>query len=108
MRRRFAALRQNRRTSFRIREGDEAEQASFAELMIDHAFGKLCVSRANSSRRGYSPQSLRATTATLLLDSGVPIESVQDLVDHKHITTTHIYGKRQRAPKDSTSHKMPI
>jgi site-specific recombinase XerD len=36
----------------------------------------------------FSPHSMRATTATLLLDSGVPIESVQDLLDHKHITTT--------------------
>jgi len=56
----------------------------------------------------YSPHSLRATTATLLLDSGVPIESVQDLLDHKHITTTQIYDKRRRSVRDSASHKMPI
>jgi integrase/recombinase XerC len=56
----------------------------------------------------YSPHSLRATTATMLLDSGVAIESVQDLLDHKHITTTQIYDKRRRAVKDSASHKMPI
>jgi integrase/recombinase XerC len=56
----------------------------------------------------YSPHSLRATSATLLLDSGVPIEAVQDLLDHKHITTTQIYDKRRRAVKDSASHKMPI
>ena len=56
----------------------------------------------------YSPHSLRATTATLLLDSGVPIESVQDLLDHKHITTTQIYDKRRRSVRDSDSHKMPI
>lgn len=56
----------------------------------------------------YSPHSLRATTATLLLDSGVPIESVQDLLDHKHITTTQIYDKRRRSVRDSASHKVPI
>ena len=56
----------------------------------------------------YSPHSLRATTATLLLDSGVAIEGVQDLLDHKHITTTQIYDKRRRSVKDSASHKMPI
>jgi site-specific recombinase XerD len=56
----------------------------------------------------YSPHSLRATVATLLLDSAVPIEAVQDLLDHKHITTTQIYDKRRRAVKDSASHKMPI
>jgi len=38
----------------------------------------------------YSPHSLRATTATLLLDNAVMLESVQDLLDHKHITTTQI------------------
>lgn len=56
----------------------------------------------------YSPHSLRATTATLLLDSGVAIEAVQDLLDHKHITTTQIYDKRRRSIRDSASHKVPI
>ena len=56
----------------------------------------------------YSPHSLRATTATLLLDSGVSIDEVQDLLDHKHITTTQIYDKRRRSVRDSASHKVPI
>jgi site-specific recombinase XerC len=38
----------------------------------------------------YSPHSLRATLATLLLDSSVAIESVQDFLDHRHITATQI------------------
>ena len=59
-------------------------------------------------RCNYSPHSLRATAATLLLDSGVAIESVQDLLDHKHITTTQIYDKRRRSVLDSASHKMPV
>ncbi len=56
----------------------------------------------------YSPHSLRATTATVLLDIGQPIESVQELLDHKHITTTQIYDKRRRSVRDSASHKVPI
>jgi site-specific recombinase XerD len=56
----------------------------------------------------YSPHSLCATAAPLLLDSGVAIEALQNLRNHRHITTTHIYDKRRRAVKDSTSHKMPI
>ncbi|MGB7846007.1 MAG: tyrosine-type recombinase/integrase [Candidatus Acidiferrum sp.] len=56
----------------------------------------------------YSPHSLRATTATLLLDTSVPIESVQDLLDHKHITTTQIYDKRRRSTSESASHDVPI
>jgi site-specific recombinase XerD len=56
----------------------------------------------------YSPHSIRATTATLLLDAREPIESVQELLDHKHITTTQIYDKRRRTVRDSASHKVPI
>jgi integrase len=41
----------------------------------------------------YTPHSLRATTATLLLDSGVHIRKVQALLGHRHITTTQIYDK---------------
>ena len=36
------------------------------------------------------------------------IESVQELLDHKHITTTQIYDKRRRSVRDSASHKVPI
>lgn len=56
----------------------------------------------------FSPPSLRATTATLLLDAGERIESVQDLLDHKHSTTRQIYDKRRRSVGDSASHKVPI
>jgi site-specific recombinase XerD len=56
----------------------------------------------------YSPHSIRATTATLLLDAAESIESVQELLDHKHITTTQIYDKRRRSVRDSASHKVPL
>lgn len=56
----------------------------------------------------YSPHSLRATTATLLLDAGVDIRKVQELLGHKHVTTTQIYDKRRRTVKESASHDMPI
>jgi integrase len=49
----------------------------------------------------FSPHSMRATTATLLLVPGVPIESLQKLLDHKHIATTQIYDKRRRSVQDS-------
>lgn len=51
----------------------------------------------------YTPHSLRATTATLLLDAGVDITKVQELLGHRHITTTQIYDKRRR----STSERLP-
>jgi integrase/recombinase XerD len=58
--------------------------------------------------RIYSTHSLRATTATLLLDAGVDIRKVQELLGHRHITTTQIYDKRRRTTKESASHDVPI
>jgi site-specific recombinase XerD len=56
----------------------------------------------------FSTHSLRATTATLLLDAGVDIRKVQELLGHRHITTTQIYDKRRRTAKESASHDVPI
>lgn len=56
----------------------------------------------------YTPHSLRATTATLLLDASVDIVKVQDLLGHRHITTTQIYDKRRRTTRESASHDVPI
>jgi integrase/recombinase XerC len=56
----------------------------------------------------YTPHSLRATTATLLLDAGIDITAVQELLGHKHVTTTQLYDKRRRASAESASHMIPI
>jgi site-specific recombinase XerD len=56
----------------------------------------------------YSPHSLRATTATLLLDASVDIRKVQELLGHRNVTTTQIYDKRRRTTKESASHDVPI
>ena len=58
--------------------------------------------------RLYSTHSLRATTATLLLDAGVDIRKVQELLGHRHVTTTQIYDKRRRTTRESASHDVPI
>lgn len=56
----------------------------------------------------YSPHSLRATAATLLLDAAVDIVKVQDLLGHRHVTTTQIYDKRRRHVSEGASHDVPI
>lgn len=56
----------------------------------------------------YTPHSLRATAATLLLDAGVDTMEVKELLGHRHVTTTQIYDKRRRATSESASHKMPL
>lgn len=56
----------------------------------------------------YTPHSLRATTATLLLDAGVDITKVQELLGHRHLTTTQIYDKRRRSHSESASHHIPL
>ena len=55
----------------------------------------------------YTPHSIRATTATLLLDAGVDIIKVKDLLGHRHVTTTQIYDKRRRSLKEGASHDVP-
>ena len=54
-----------------------------------------------------TPHSLRATTATLLLDASVDIRKVRDLLGLRHITTGQIYGKRRRSTSESASHDLP-
>jgi integrase len=56
----------------------------------------------------FTPHSLRATTATLLLDAGVDIMKVKELLGHKHLTTTQIYDKRRIATSESASHEVPL
>jgi site-specific recombinase XerD len=63
---------------------------------------------AKDGARIFSTHSLRATAATLLLDAGVDIRKVQELLGHRHVTTTQVYDKRRRTTKESVSYDVPI
>lgn len=53
-----------------------------------------------------TPHSARATFITEALEAGVPIEQVQNTVDHKNITTTKMYDKRRISHRDSATFKV--
>jgi site-specific recombinase XerD len=87
--------------------GDKAMSEASMYRVIAGYVGRLPGAIKEGSRL-YSTHSLRATTATLLLDAGVDIRKVQELLGHRHVTTTQIYDKRRRTTKESASHDVPI
>lgn len=104
---------------FRSRKGPNTDKLSenrISESGMQHVMrgylsklpGALTKDSEGNARCIYSTHSLRATTATLLLDAGVDIRKVQDLLGHRHITTTQIYDKRRRSTSESASHDVPV
>ncbi|MGH9761903.1 MAG: tyrosine-type recombinase/integrase [Blastocatellia bacterium] len=93
--------RMNDSTMYRLIEG-YLERLSGAMKEVERPDG------STARQRVYTPHSLRATTATLLLNARVDIRKVQDLLGHRHITTTQIYDKRRRTTAESASHEVPI
>ena len=95
---------------------DRPLEASAMYLLIGHYLQRLpgamkeeqLADGATVRRCIYTPHSLRATTATLLLDANVDIIKVKDLLGHRHVTTTQIYDKRRRSTSESASHLLAI
>jgi integrase len=56
----------------------------------------------------FSPHSLRATAATLLLGAGVDIKKVQTLLGHKDVKTTMGYYKRRFRTAEGASHEVTV
>jgi integrase len=95
---------------------DRHLEASAIYLLIEHYLQRLpgamkeerLADGTIARRCMYTPHSLRATTATLLLDANVDIIKVKDLLGHRHVTTTQIYDKRRRSTSESASHLLAI
>ena len=56
-----------------------------------HAMVKKSLLRANLDADKYSSHKLRHTAATLMLQNGVDVRTLQELLGHEHLNTTQIY-----------------
>ena len=56
-----------------------------------HHLVKKYLSMAGLDASQYSAHKLRHTAATLMLQNGVDVKSVQEVLGHEHLNTTEIY-----------------
>ncbi len=56
-----------------------------------HALVKKHISHAGLDSKEYSSHKLRHTAATLMLQNGVNIRAVQEVLGHEHLNTTELY-----------------
>lgn len=56
-----------------------------------HALVKKHLSAAGLDSDKYSSHKLRHTAATLMLQNGVDVKAVQEVLGHEHLNTTEIY-----------------
>ena len=70
--------------------------------MHERAIGHMvtqCMKVAGFSNRGYSAHTLRHSFATHLLDQGVDIHSIKELLGHTNLETTMVYLHLQQSKR---------
>jgi integrase len=91
-----------------FRRGDNNRAAARCKLQVNQKVSSSRCYNLPMPKQLDTPHSLRATTATLLLDAGKDIRAVQELLGHRHVTTTEIYDKPRLGTAESASHDVPI
>jgi len=81
---------------------------SYLERLLDAMHEVEIPNGSKQEEFVFMPHSIRASTVTILLAAGVDIRKVQELLGHRHVTTTQIYDKRRRTTQESASHDMPV
>ena len=61
-----------------------------------HSLVKKHLSMAGLDSTQYSSHKLRHTAATLMLQNGVDVKAVQEVLGHEHLNTTHIDNESLR------------
>ena len=56
-----------------------------------HAMVKKALARAGLDASQYSSHKLRHTAATLMIQNGVDVRTLQEVLGHEHLNTTQIY-----------------
>lgn len=96
--------------------GDDKDSPLFGHIKHKHHTGGLKQRYVRNLLQKYvrmvglsdkiTPHSARATFITQALEAGVPIEQVQNTVDHKNIATTRMYDKRRVSYRKSATFRV--
>lgn len=72
---------------------------------VDHALERV---RKAANVADFDPHDLRRSFATSLLDAGVDVMVVQDLMGHASLTTTKIYDRRGAKTRIAAVERLPV
>lgn len=73
-----------------------------------HSMVKLSLARAGLDADKYSSHKLRHTAATLMLQNGVDIRTLQELLGHENLNTTQIYTHIDNAELRTAAEANPL